>query len=222
MRMTHAGGRGRCGRGRRLGGAAAEFSTASPSRDDTVLLGRVRPAHARSRRLVRSAIVLAVALAASFATVPSAQARGERHCVLRVVGQRPSGELVTAPATCFASFADAMASIGVDTRGIPNPNPETLAAAGRLDSAVTFAIGVHYDGANWTGSSSTVTGSNCLGGWMNVSSTWLNRISSTWNGCNRILHFDGYNLTGSYESTMGDGGNLSALNNRTNSIQYTS
>jgi hypothetical protein len=175
-----------------------------------------------TRRLARSAMLLAVAMAASLVTVPPAEANAAHHCVLRVVGQRQSGQLVTAPPSCYASFADAMASIGVDTRGVTNPNPATLAAAGRLERAATFTIGIHYDGANWTGSSMSVTGSNCLGGWLNVSSTWVNRISSTWNGCNRILHFDGYNRTGAYESTMGNGGNLITLNNRTNSIQYTS
>jgi hypothetical protein len=87
--------------------------------------------------------------------------------------------------------------------------------------ASTFTLATHYDGAGFSGASTSVVGSDCNGGWLNTSSTWDNRISSTKNGCPRVRHFDGDNLTGSSESTTGGGGNLGALNNRTNSIQYT-
>ena len=88
--------------------------------------------------------------------------------------------------------------------------------------ASDFIIGIHYDGLNWTGSTMTVVGSNCSGGWLNVSDAWNNRIRSTQNGCYRIRHFDGYNLTGSFEATFSPGANLTFMDRNTSSIQYLS
>jgi hypothetical protein len=81
-------------------------------------------------------------------------------------------------------------------------------------------IGVHWDGPGLTGSSFTVIGSSCSGGWLNLNALWTNRVSSTQNYCPVIRHYDGYGLTGSHEDTYAPGGNLGFMNNATNSIQY--
>src|SRR5690349_8463862 len=98
----------------------------------------------------------------------AAQAKPESHCVIEVTGQKPSGEYTTTSPQCYGSEDEANASI---TGG------ETLAGPMALTS--DFIIGIHYDGFNWTGSTMTVVGSDCAGGWLNVSAAWNNRIRST-------------------------------------------
>ena len=129
------------------------------------------------------------------------QARQEEHCVVRVVGRAPTGELETTKPECAATRAAAMAANG-----------------GALMSS--FTIGVHFDGFSFTGDSFTVIGDDCSGGWLNLSAAWINRISSTMHGCPRIRHFNGYNLTFTSQTTVAPGGNLLLLANATNSIQY--
>ena len=87
-------------------------------------------------------------------------------------------------------------------------------------AAASSILGTHYDGV-YSGSSFTVTGSNCNGGWINLSGFWNNRVSSTVNGlCHRIKHHDYANKGGSYQSTWGWGGSLTYMNNRASSISY--
>ena len=150
----------------------------------------------------RAAALAAAFIAALtvFAAPAPAAPRPEEHCVLHVVGQADNGELLTEAPVCFASAAAAAAS----------------------PLGATSTIAVHYDGANFTGSSITISGSTCSGGWLNLSFAWRNRISSTQNFCPQIRHFDGLNLTGAWQATFGTGGNLSTLNNKTESVQYTS
>ena len=93
-------------------------------------------------------------------------------------------------------------------------------ASERAAALATFAIGIHYDGGSFTGATMTVVGSNCSGGWLNVSAAWNNRISSTEHGCPRIRHYNGANLTGASQTTVAPGGNLTSLNNATTSIRY--
>lgn len=57
---------------------------------------------------------------------------------------------------------------------------------------------------------------------MNLSSRWKNRVSSTINVlCTRIKHHDYVNRGGSYQSTWWSGGTLSYMQNRADSISYT-
>jgi hypothetical protein len=129
-----------------------------------------------------------------------AQSPAVEHCVVRVTGTKPSGELETTPPVCSPDRDRALRTAGVAAQDVP--------------------LGIHYDGQGLTGSSFTVVGTVCAGGWLNLSSLWINRVSSTENFCPDIRHFDGYNLTSSSEDTYFMGGNLFLLNNRTNSIQY--
>jgi hypothetical protein len=86
----------------------------------------------------------------------------------------------------------------------------------------SFTLGTHFDGFNGTGSSISVVGSSCTGGYWNTGASWANRISSSWNGCYRLRHHDGPNKTGTYADTVGSGThNLpSSMNNRTESVSY--
>lgn len=136
----------------------------------------------------------------------------DNHCVVHVIGQQRSGELIVTDPVCYSSLDAAMEKEGVGAWG-PDASQSEAAVA-------TFTIGIHYDGFNFTGSSMSVVGSNCLGGWLNVSAAWNNRISSTEHGCPRIRHYSGFNLTGSTQTTYAPGANLSSLNNLTSSIQY--
>lgn len=86
-----------------------------------------------------------------------------------------------------------------------------------------FRPGTHFDGYNGSGSSISVQGSSCTGGWWNTPSSWDNRISSSYNGCYRLAHFDSPNKSGDRYDTTGVGqtDNLSAaMSNRTESVAY--
>jgi hypothetical protein len=127
----------------------------------------------------------------------------EEHCVVQVVGQdAATGEVRLSDLTCDR------------TRDV------ALRRAGAATAAADHPIGVHFDGAGYTGSSLTVVGADCTGGWLNLPAAWNNRISSTLNGCPRIRHFDGANLTPPEQTTLSPGGNLLSLNNKASSIQY--
>ena len=143
-------------------------------------------------------------------TVGAAPKAAEEHCVLVVLGKEASGRLRKEPMQCAATPAEARALAA----------PE--AGAGATDLA-DWAIGTHYDGAGFTGSSVTVWGADCTGGWLNLPSDWNDRISSTLHGCPRIKHHLHVGLSGSSQTTASPGGNLgSTLNNETSSIQYLS
>ena len=128
----------------------------------------------------------------------------EQHCVVRVTSHDADGRLRTTEPTCAATRTDALRQAGV-----------SLSPA-----AADHPIGIHYDGYGYTGSSLTVVGADCTGGWLNTPAGWSNRISSTMHGCPRIRHFDGYNLVSPEQTTLAPGANLLAMNNRTSSIQY--
>lgn len=164
------------------------------------------------RRVVLALMVLGSVVGMG---IPAEAQPVEEHCVMAVVDQATSGELILADANCYPTFKLAMKSEGVAAWG-----DGAAATAGEMAAAATFTIGTHYDLFNYGGSSTSVVGTTCGGGWLNTSSTWNNRISSTRNGCPSIRHYSGANLTGAFQTTSAPGGNLSALNNLTSSIQY--
>jgi hypothetical protein len=151
----------------------------------------------------------------------------ERHCVVEVVNQTSDGELVLGPETCFASLGVALAFAsdgeftGKDLAHLSGSKLIDDPAAGAALS--TFTLGIHFDGANGTGSSISVVGSSCTGGYWNTGGTWANRISSSWNGCYRLRHYDNPNKSGPSVDTTGVGqtDNLAvSMNNRTESVAY--
>jgi hypothetical protein len=145
-----------------------------------------------------------------------ASAAKETHCVVDVTGQAASGELQTSAPRCFSTFSAAMEAAGLPPDVARRPRAQLLAQP----AATASSLGVHFDGLNRTGSSYTVSGAGCTGGWLNLPAAWINRVSSTQNGCGHVWHYDGSNLTNASEATTGTGGNLSLVNNLTNSIQY--
>jgi hypothetical protein len=143
----------------------------------------------------------------------------EEHCVVHVLGQEENGRYITDEPTCYPTLAEALA----DAAGY---TPTFLArqAFGRsadVVSALSVELATHFDGANQTGSSITVSGALCDGGYVNLSSSWINRISSAVNSCPNVNYYDGYDKTGTPQYTAGYGDkNLTTLNNAANSIGY--
>lgn len=169
-----------------------------------------------------SVVALVVLLSAFAVAAPEIGASDvdlsiEEHCVVFVVDQTPEGELITSEPVCFASeeIATGFADLGLAA---------TTDLGGAVVASTTFTLGTHYDGFNGTGSSITVVGSNCAGGYWNTSSSWDNRISSSYNGCYRLKHWDYPNKSGPVESTVGIGqtDNLGFMNNKTESVSYHS
>ena len=145
------------------------------------------------------------------------------HCVIQIEGILDTGEFVTAEPVCFGTLAEALATAGLDVDpaariDVADVVADELVAA----AAASGPIGIHYDGFNTTGASITVTGSDCAGGYLNLSATWINRISSTINFCPVVRFFDGFDKSGASEATTPAQTNLSPLNNASNSIQYAS
>ncbi|GBE22314.1 MAG TPA: hypothetical protein ENH00_14570 [Actinobacteria bacterium] len=170
------------------------------------------------------ATLLAVILVA--ADIPAvAAASSEAHCVVRVIGERPDGRFVVTPATCFETLAEAMsfASDGAVAFDAELTGAALLTGEAGVTALVsTFTLGVHFDGFSGSGSSISVVGSSCSGGYWNTGSAWANRISSSWNGCYRLRHFDSTYAKDDSEDTTGAGSihNLGIMNNRTESVAY--
>ena len=168
------------------------------------------------------AVALAGTLAALPATValPSTVAASptepdtESHCVLEVVDQEATGELVTAPPVCFGTLAEALEYADGSPLGRDDASSNDLAAA------ASMVLGVHFEHQDRTGSSITVSGTDCSGGYVNLSAAWINRISSTQNGCGTVTFFDGFGTSGASEVTGSSTVNLKALNDIANSVQY--
>lgn len=158
----------------------------------------------------RLLVLAAAGVAFVSLSAPATAAAPEEHCVVDVVGQEADGLLVLSEERCYRSFDQAQADAAVP----PGGEMSLLATSGGT-------LGVHYDGSNFTGSSITVSGTSCSGGYTNLTSSWRNRISSTLNGCPVVRFFDGLYLSGSSE-TMLASGNLYYMNNKSESIQYTS
>lgn len=156
-----------------------------------------------------------------------AVAAGEQHCVIDVVEQLLDGELILSEPRCYSTFAEAMddASAGKLDLATSTSGRVLWSAPEVGDLASTFTLGIHFDGYWGAGSSISVVGSSCTGGWWNTTSAWDNRISSSWNGCYRLKHHDLPNKGGTTGSTTGAGSthNLpSFINNRAESVSYWS
>jgi len=170
--------------------------------------------------MIRVSASLALVFALAFPTIEEPpKDPGESHCVLVVTGQKQSGELITAPPVCMETegLARLWAAPALSVAGAPGLEPASVSALS------TFNLGVHYDGFNGTGSSIAVVGSTCTGGYWNTPTAWDNRISSSFHGCAALRHYDLPAKGGAVQLTTGAGTtkNLSALNNRTESVSYS-
>lgn len=164
------------------------------------------------RRGWRALAVLA-AIATAPLALPSAASAGragpaEEHCAVEVVELKKDGEAVLGEMTCFDTQAQALASLGVG-----GDTAASRGAAARLSN-----IAIHFDGFNATGSSLAVAGTTC-GTWHNLNITWWNRISSTQSNC-WVAPYDLLLLQGDFQAIPPPGGNLTTLNNRSESIEY--
>ncbi len=167
-------------------------------------------------------------VAASLLTTPAigfaVPIEREAHCVVTVIDELETGELVASEPTCFATFADAvwLASGGTISLAESTEGSVMFEDASLIAAMSSFALGIHYDGFGGSGSSITVVGSSCTGGWWNTSASWSNRISSSYNGCSRLRHYNLPNKGGSFQDTYGAGttDNLSTLNNMAESVSY--
>jgi hypothetical protein len=174
----------------------------------------------------RRAVAAGAAVGAAAALIPSTAARAAEpatrtrdQCVESVIGRSDTGELITTAPTCFTTLEDALASVGY-SRDAARVVRSGSGSVERVTAAASVTIGVHFDGANRTGASITVSGDLCDGGYLNLSSDWINRISSTFNECPNTRFFDGFDKTGTVEATTLSTVNLSTLNNAANSILY--
>lgn len=170
---------------------------------------------------MRWAVALSVfAIALAGVADPADAAPRQHHCVLVVVDQRSDGEFVMSEPVCFTdeTSADAWVASGGPSTLLTGEDADVAAAS------TTFTLGKHFDGYSGTGSSITIVGGDCTGGWWNTSSSWDNRISSSYNGCARLSHWDNPNKSGSAESTYGSGttDNLTFMNNKAESVSYHS
>jgi hypothetical protein len=150
----------------------------------------------------------------------------ETHCVVVVVDETPDGELVTSRPVCFPTLLESQVAIEAGLIGTPGLALESATSGeGPASMLLSFTLGTHFDGVNGTGSSISVVGTACSGGWWNTGAGWANKISSSWNGCYRLRHFDSPNRVGSSADTIGVGSTSNlppVMNNKTESVSYLS
>lgn len=151
----------------------------------------------------------------------------ESHCVVTTVGQQSDGELITTDMECFDRFAEAMvsASNGLLTLPWDASGSVLFTDSGVSAMASTFTLGIHFDGYSGSGSSITVVGSSCTGGYWNSPAWFDNKTSSSYNGCARLKHYNYANASGYLTATTGVGttDNLTwSANNKTESVSYHS
>lgn len=155
-----------------------------------------------SKHLLIAGVVGATILASAGPPTAAKATATESHCVVAVTDQKPDGELIMGSPTCFDRLADALdyasrPTLSFDEAYLLSGSPQPLGS--------TFILGTHFDGYNGSGSSISVVGGSCTGGWWNTSSAWDNRISSSYNGCYRLRHYDYPNKAGDRYDTTGVG-----------------
>ncbi len=189
--------------------------------------------HMRGRALFRRALVMSVLSAATVMVVvaPASADRSSRnapsaeeHCVAAVVSQRADGLMTLSEETCYGTFAEAMADVSAGTVDVPLDLEGTDAFNDEFvgTMAASFTLGIHYDGYGGSGSSISIVGTSCNGGYWNASSWWRNRINSSFNGCYHLRHYDNPSKSGSTFNTY-TGGQIDSLSwfaNRTESVAY--
>ena len=189
-----------------------------------------QPPEAKRRATAVAALTLATALVAVVpAVAQTAEPVAEEHCVVVAVDTASDGRLVLDEPECYSTVADAaeatevaLVDVAASNRSGGRSTMASDSAGQQLAQASSKTLGIHYDGSSGSGSSITVVGSACTGGYWNASATWKNRISSTYNGCGRLKHYDKPTMVGMTYTTMGLGttDNLSWFSNMTESVSY--
>ena len=179
--------------------------------------------------LVLSALV-SVGTASAAEKPPTTPTAAAPHCLTRVIGKSASGELQLSTPACYPLFSDVLRNAGqpvADKEISPSQASASgllglrLGGGGVVSLSLNGIIGTHFDGAGFSGASISVQGSDCYGGYINLTGWWANRVSSTLNGCPAVVHYYWPNLGGAYEATSGGGGDLSTLDNLSESIAYS-
>lgn len=203
--------------------------------------------YTRDRTALRRALTMALLMVATVVVTTGAAAAAPRdratpftatpvqererphkeHCVVEVTSQAWDGELGLTEPRCYDTFSASIsdASDGEVSLDADTPGSAALTDVGLQSMLADFTLGIHYDGSNGSGSSIVVKGSGCTGGWWNTGSTWGNRISSSYNGCYRLRHYDYSNKSGMNASTTGAGATRNLppiMDNRANSVSYHS
>jgi len=147
------------------------------------------------------------------------------HCMAKIVDQRSDGELVTEKPVCFATFSEAMsyASDGAVKLDADTPGSAVFEDEVVGPLADQFTLGIHFDLYGGYGLSIGIVGTICNGGYWNALGWWSNRVSSSFNGCHHLRHYDEASRVGSYFDTW-TGGQIDNIatwfNNRTESVAY--
>jgi hypothetical protein len=148
----------------------------------------------------------------------------EQHCVVNVEGQKADGELITSQPRCFSRFSDAMDhATGGKVHLARSAQGSVMFEDAQVSAqASSYTIGIHYTGYNGTGSSITITGSDCNGGYWNATGYWLHNIRSSYNGCPHLTHYNEPDGVGYPETTSPTGttSNLALLANSVESVRY--
>jgi hypothetical protein len=189
------------------------------------------PPAAKRRATAVAALTLATALVAVVpAVAQTAEPAAEEHCVAVAVDTANDGRLVLDEPECYPSAdeaseatKDALATLAASNRVAARSAVAADGSGGeQLAQAASKTLGIHYDGNGGSGSSITIVGSACTGGYWNASATWKNRINSSYNGCGRLKHYDKPSKVGMMYTTLGVGttDNLGWFANMTESVSY--
>jgi hypothetical protein len=144
--------------------------------------------------------------------------QGEQHCVVKVIGLK-GDVLVTGPATCFETEAQAAQSYLGGASAFPG---KSLASPAAVSLAASTVIGRHYTGSNYTGSSMTITGSQCLGGVWYPTGSWNNNIASSRHYCGGrpTTFYDASDCKTSAYSIYNDSSGLGWMDNKASCVRY--
>jgi hypothetical protein len=187
----------------------------------------------RKHCLVASVVLAAVAIPVPASAESQTPSDATPHCLLKINGKEVTdnnkmGTFTTEPMRCYATYAEVLRKAGPavvadNIKATPAEllKPDALSKLNLLQA--DSVIGIHFEYANGTGATLTVSGSNCSGGGLNVPIAWNDRISSTLNGCPTIVHYENTNYALSSYSTYGAGSlqNITGyMDNKTSSILY--
>lgn len=184
------------------------------------------------RPLAAAVAALVLVAGVTFAASSPADAKvkePERHCIARTTKAVAEAAAPAAtPTQCWDSRAEANAALvarGVLPEGAGDGRAELVARdahnmAARANGQDVI-LAVHYADDAFEGSSLTVYGTFCDGGYLNTDSYWSTRISATWQDCDVVGHWTLPNLWGAVEDTFKPGAILgSPLNDNVKSIEY--
>lgn len=148
---------------------------------------------------------------------PTLRSTGGPHCVASITGLTPEGRYLLDQPVCYPTLDEALAASGP-----PAGAPESTLERRSGMSAASVTLATHFAALSLTGASISISGTTCGGGYVNLSSSWVNRISSTLNNCPSVVFFAGVDKGGAAEVTTAGSHNLGSLNDLSQSVSYGS